>query len=196
MGWELEQRALWIERNILPHEPGLRRYLLNRRLPLGLEVEDIIQESYARLANLSQVDNIRNAQFYLFQVARSIILAHVRRSKIVSIETAADLDPSNFLTDGVTPEIQASDREQLASLLRLIAALPEPGRQAFIMRTMEGLPHREIGLRLGMSDNAVQKSVAKSLRLLMKALGEGGTMPSQPSKSSPASPMVVPQAGD
>lgn len=196
MGWELEQRALWIERNILPYEPGLRRYLLNRRLPLGLEVEDIIQEAYARLATLSAVDNIRNPQFYLFQVARSIILAHVRRSKIVSIETVADLDQSPILTDGMTPEIQASDREQLASLLHHIAALPEPGRQAFIMRTMQGLPHREIGLRLGMSDNAVQKSVAKSLRLLAKALGEGGNPCSRTSKSSSASRMLVPQTGD
>lgn len=172
---DYQERAQWIERNILPHEVSLRRYLSSRRLPLGLEIEDVVQETYARLANLSCVDEIRSARFYMFQVARSIILGHVRRSKIVAIETVGELGHFRAMSDGLTPEVHASDREQLARLLRMIEALPSPGREAFIMRTIQGLPHREIGRLLGMSDNAVQKSVAKSLRLLMTAVGNAGT---------------------
>ena len=51
------ERTRWFLRNILPHEPSLRAWL-TRRHPLGLEVEDIIQEAYAILADLDGLDGI------------------------------------------------------------------------------------------------------------------------------------------
>lgn len=171
---KLRERADWIERHILLHEPSLRRYLASLRLPQGLEIDDIVQESYARLSEVKNVNDIRNAKFYFYQVARSIIFAHVRRAKIVSIITVENIEQFNFLVDEMTPETRASDREQLARLLNNIASLPKPSRDAFILRTIHGLSHREIGKRLGMSDNSVQKNIAKNLRYLMKNLEEGG----------------------
>jgi RNA polymerase sigma-70 factor (ECF subfamily) len=52
-------RTRWFLRNILPHEPALRSWL-GRGHPAGLEIDDIIQEAYAVLADLDTVEGIRN----------------------------------------------------------------------------------------------------------------------------------------
>lgn len=168
------ERAQWLARQILPHEPALRAQLSRWRLPEGLDEDDVVQECYARLASLDSVAEIRTPKNYLFQAARSVIYAHLRHAQVVSIRAVDDLEQIGVAIDEPGPEIQTSDREQLHLLASAIAELPEPGRKAFVLRTIEELSHREIGQRLGMSDNAVQKSVAKSLQFLMRRLGRGG----------------------
>src|ERR1700748_2086643 len=84
-------RAAWLAQNVLPHEPSLRAWL-SRRKVFDLEVDDIVQETYAKLAALPAVEGIREPRSYMFQTANSIILGHLRRSRIVSISAAADLD--------------------------------------------------------------------------------------------------------
>ena len=84
------ERTRWFLRNILPHEPALKSWLARGR-PLGLEIDDIIQEAYAILAHLETVEDIRFPRAYLFQVARSVVSKHVRRARVVSIHTMDDL---------------------------------------------------------------------------------------------------------
>nr|WP_083434604.1 sigma-70 family RNA polymerase sigma factor [Sphingomonas sp. Y57] len=169
-----DDRALWIARHILPHEASLRAHLARWRLPQDLDADDVVQEAYSRFAAMETVDQLRNPRAYLFSVARTIVLMHVRHARVIPIRSVIDEDTSDFAADEPSPETQVSDREQLHLLAMAIAELPEPGRAAFLMRVMGELPHREIGERLGMSDNAVQKSVAKSLSRLMAILGRGG----------------------
>lgn len=169
-----DDRALWIARHILPHEASLRAYLGRWRLPQDLDADDVVQEAYSKFAAMESVDQLRNPRSYLFSVARTIILMHMRHARVISIRAVDDSDASTLAADEPSPETQASDREQLHLLAMAIAELSEPGRRAFLLRVIDELPHREIGKQLGMSDNAVQKSVAKSLVQLMAVLGRGG----------------------
>lgn len=168
-----EERAIWLGRHILPHEPALRNWLGRWRLD-DLEIDDIVQEAYARLAARETVEDINAPRSYLFQTARSIILSHLRHARVVSIRAVEDLEKLSVPSDAPGQDVQISDREQLHILAEAISALPEPGRRAFLMRVVDGLSHREIASRLGLSENAAQKSVAKSLQKLMKLMGRGG----------------------
>jgi RNA polymerase sigma factor (sigma-70 family) len=179
------ERALWLARHILPHEPALRLQIGRWRLPDGLEADDVIQEAYARLAAMESVAEIRGPKNYLYQIARSIMLTHIRHAQVVSIRSVDDLAQVGAVADEPGPETQVSDREQLHLLALAVAELPEPNRKAFLLRTIEELSHREIGQRLGLSDNAVQKSIAKSVTLLMRRLGRGGTVDDEASMSQP-----------
>ena len=169
-----DDRAIWLARYVLPHEPALRVLIRRWRLPQDLDADDIVQECYGRLAGMETVANIREPRSYLFQIARTTILMHLRRSQIVSIRAIEDLDGISIEADEPSPEQQVSDREQLHRLALGIAGLPEPGRRAFLLRMVDELSHKEIGAKLNMSDNAVQKSIAKSLGLLGRLLGRGG----------------------
>lgn len=169
-----EDRALWIARNVLPHEPALRAQILRWRLPEDLEADDVVQEAYSKFASMESVEDIRNPKNYLFMIARNTIVSHVRHSRVVSIRSVDDLEVLGVAANDPTSEIQVSDREQLQMLAIAVSELPEPSRKAFLMRVVDELPHRTIGERLGMSDNAVQKNIAKSIVLLLARLGRGG----------------------
>lgn len=168
-----DDRALWIARHILPHEPTLRAHLRRLRLPDDLDPDDVVQEAYSRFAQLDSVDQILNPRAYLFSVARTILLMHVRHARVISIRAIDDTDARFIAADDPSPEVQVSDREQLHLLALAVSELPATWRRAFLLRMIEELPYREIGERLGISDNAVQKLIAKSLGRLIIALGRG-----------------------
>ncbi len=175
-------RAVWLGRHILPHEAALRAQLSRWRVPDDLDVDDIVQEAYAKLATLEDVESIRHPKAYFFQIARSVILMHVRRSRVVSIQAVEQIGQLAVATDEPGPDVQVSDRQQLHLLAAMIAALPGASRAAMTLRLVHELSHREIGERLGMTPNAVQKSLAKSLAMFIQQLGRGGTEGSEASK--------------
>lgn len=164
-----EDRAAWLTRHILPHEPALRRWL-SRWPRSGLEIDDVVQETYAILAGRSSVVGIINPRAYCFQVARSVILAHRRSSKVVCILDATPIDEIGLPADEPSPEKQVSDRQQLAHLATAISQLPTKGRKALSLYISDDLTQREIGDRMGISENAVQKHLAKSILSLMSML--------------------------
>jgi|ERR1022692_2122319 DNA-directed RNA polymerase specialized sigma24 family protein len=83
-------RAQWLAIHIIPLEPQLRRWL-KRAAPHALEADDLIQEAYAKLAGLTTISNITHPKAYLYQTIKRLILDHIRRSKLVSIEAMAEV---------------------------------------------------------------------------------------------------------
>jgi RNA polymerase sigma-70 factor (ECF subfamily) len=167
------ERTRWFLRNVLPHEPALRSWLM-RRQPLGLDVDDIIQESYAILHDLESVAGIRNPRAYLFQVARSVITRHLRRARVVSIHTVEDLSLLELGDDSPSPEQIVIDRDELTRLAQAIGAMPAKTQEAFILRRVEGLSQRDISQRMAISENTVEKHISSGLRFLVDWFGHGG----------------------
>lgn len=166
------ERALWLSRHILPHEPALRAWLLKRR-QLPVDVDDLIQESYAKISGLKSVAHIDHPKAYFFQTAQSMILRQARRAKVIPIAAIESLDAPS-LTDELSPERQVAAREELRLMNQALAAFPSKRREAFRMRKVEGLSQKEIAARLGLSEKAVEKHVAKAVSLLINLYGRGG----------------------
>ncbi len=174
-----QDRAAWLARNVLPHEAALRAWL-RQKYTLGIEVDDIVQETYAILAALESVDEIRNPRSYAFQTAHSLILAHLRRSKIVSIRSASDLELAGALSDTPSPEQVAEDRDELARVAQALRDLPPKVREVFILRRVQGLSQRETAERLGITENSVEKRISQGIRVLLAAFGRGGKRAAKP----------------
>lgn len=162
-------RAWWLAEHILPHEPGLRRWL-QRRMQSLQDVEDAIQEAYAILAAMPDVAHVGQPRAYLYSVAQSLMLQHVRRAQVVSIEAMGQMDDLGVASEDPGPERLASSRQELYRLQRLIAQLPDKCRQAFVLRRVEGCSQREIAERMRISENTVEKHICKGIRLLMEAM--------------------------
>jgi RNA polymerase sigma factor (sigma-70 family) len=167
-----DDRALWLGQHILPHEPALRAWLSRRRIG-GLDVDDIIQESYARLITAPDVDNIRTPKTYLFQVARSVIATSLRGVKVVTI-TVSEPEVLDLATQEPAADVQLSDRQELQRLIEAIAAMPEPTRSIFRLRRIEQLPQRAIAERLAMPESTVEKHVSRALAKMSDLFGRGG----------------------
>ncbi|MDC7675891.1 RNA polymerase sigma factor [Asticcacaulis machinosus] len=159
----------WVGTQILPHEADVRRWLLRARLGRD-DIEDILQESYCRMAELISVDHISSPRAYFFTVARNIALMRLRRARIVSMESVDEIDRLEISSDLPSPEQVTVARSDLARLKRVIAGLPARCRQIFEMRRIEGLPQKEIARIMGLSEHIVENDAAKALRLIMKEI--------------------------
>lgn len=179
------ERTRWFLRNILPHESALRGWL-SRSAPPGVDPDDIIQEAYTILAELETVDAIRYPRAYLFQVARSVIMRHVRRARIVSIHTVDDLERLEHPDEAASPEQHAIDRDELRQLARAIAAMPLKTREAFVLRRVRDLPQREIAARMRISENTVETHISRGVLFLIDWFGRGGNKRSQTSRNTEA----------
>jgi RNA polymerase sigma factor (sigma-70 family) len=173
MGEPSKTRAAWLAEHILPWETLLRAWLA-RKSRGDLEVDDIIQDTYAILSELESVDNIRNGRNYAFRTAYSLIQNHLRRARIISFRPLTEADIFEVMSDTPSPETQASDRDELRLVENFISQLPGQCREVIVMRRIQGLSHRDIARRLNISENRVEKLVARALHLLLDAFGRGG----------------------
>lgn len=163
-------RAAWLARCVLPHEPALRAWLL-RRGRGHLDVDDIVQEAYAVLATLADVAHIHNPRAYLFTTAQSIVLQHVRRAQVVSLEAVTDIDQYAG-EDIVQPERYAQACQEWRHARSLMAVLQGKCRQVFLLRKVEGMSQKEVAAAMGISESTVEKHMSKALRLMAQALSQ------------------------
>jgi RNA polymerase sigma factor (sigma-70 family) len=177
-----DERAMWLARHALPHEAALRGWLEHRRLA-GLEVDDVVQETYARLIALDSVEHIRNSRNYMFQAAHSVLMTHLRRSKVVSFVTVADVEELGVAASEASPEHQAADRDELQRLAEAIAGLPPKVRDVFVLRRIHGLAQRDVARRLGVSESTVEKHMSRGFHVLMEMFGRCGKRSDRASKS-------------
>jgi RNA polymerase sigma factor (sigma-70 family) len=164
-----DERAMWLANHVLPFEPGLRAWLARRRV-VDLEIDDIVQETYAVLAELDSVAHIHNPRTYFYTVAHSIILRHVRHGRVVSIEAMADIDKLGIYSEEPSPEESLSHFQELRSIAQSIAALPDRCREAFTLRRIHGLAQREVARRMRISEGTVEKHIGRAIKLLMTAM--------------------------
>jgi RNA polymerase sigma factor (sigma-70 family) len=177
-----DERAIWLGRHVLPHEPALRTWLSHRRLG-GLDVDDVIQETYTRLISAESVHHVLDAKSYTFQIAASVVIDHLRRMKVVSISSVPDLDYLEVVSDDPSPERQVIDRDELHRLAQTIAGLPAKVREVFTLRRVYGLSQREVAEKMGISESTVEKHMSRGFLIMLERLGHGGKEPLHPSSS-------------
>ena len=178
-----EDLDAWFAREILSHEASLVRFL-TRTWPHRDDVHDLRQEAYIRVYEAAAKARPVAPKSFLFTTARNLMTDRVRRGRVVSIEAAADLDVLNVLVDEISPEQQASARQQLRRLADAFDRLPPKCREVVWMRKVEELPQKEVAGRLGINEGTVEKHVAKGVRLLADWL-YGASL-----KDAPETPVV------
>jgi RNA polymerase sigma-70 factor, ECF subfamily len=95
---------------------------------------------------------------WLLRIARNAAIDAGRRTSVIPLDTdVVDRRP------GASPEGVAITNEDREALFRAIAGLPEPQREAVILRYGSGLTARQIGEVLGKSDVATQKLLGRAL---------------------------------
>jgi RNA polymerase sigma factor (sigma-70 family) len=172
------ERARWLATYILPLEPQLRGWL-KRATPRGLEVDDLIQEAYAKLASLPSIANITHPKAYLYQIVKRLISDFIRRSNVVSIEAMAETAQLYVSEEGITPERILSGRQELERLYLAISRLPGACRSVFLMRKFDDMSQKEIAAELRISENTVEKRMSRALLLILAQLNSNGPVKQQ-----------------
>lgn len=164
----------WIAREIVPHEAAVRNWLA-RRWRHAVDVEDVIQDAYCRLANLASVDHIASPKSYFFSTANAVATDRSRRARIINFTAMTQMEWSNVIDDEAPADRALEARQELERVNRLLSQLSETHRRAIELRRVEGLSRKEAADRLGVSEDALKKHVERGMRQIINGLMEEDT---------------------
>jgi RNA polymerase sigma-70 factor, ECF subfamily len=169
----------------LPHLDDvytLARYLLRS----AADADDAVQECYLRA--FRHFDGFRGQAIkpWLMAILRNVCRAeYTRRSGPVSVgadaDAAEDASPlwQEFLD---TPETGMLRQQDAATIRGLLATLPEPFREAIVLRDINDLSYRDIAEATGTPVGTVMSRLARARSMLRKAwlTAQGGAERGEP----------------
>ncbi|KAK0350114.1 hypothetical protein LTR94_030334, partial [Friedmanniomyces endolithicus] len=138
--------AGWVAENILPWE-GLVRNWLSRRWGHVVEVDDILQEAYCRIASLDSVDYIANGRAYFFTTVQSVVLDSLRRAKSMGARDMTDMDWSCVLDEAPLADQVIEARQELKRVVAALGGLSPVTREVIELRRLHGLSQKETARR-------------------------------------------------
>lgn len=166
---EPSERSAWLAREVLPHEPMLRQWLFGK-LRCHAAIDDVVQDIFLRLSQTASVDHISTPRNYIWSTAISVLRDRARRARVAPSDFADSDEALELPCEAPSPFRQLCAREELETVLGLIAGLPERTRQVLVLRRLERLSLAETASLLGISPSAVEKHQRRAHRHLKEEL--------------------------
>jgi len=120
--------------------------------------------------------DIQSLRPFLYRTLRNLIIDEYRKHKAVSLEAMAErnqADVEDYMIPDESNTLEAAiDRHEGAVALAAVQELPEPYREAVVMRYVDGLSPQEIAEAIGVSENVVSVRVHRGLKKLKLMLEE------------------------
>jgi RNA polymerase sigma-70 factor, ECF subfamily len=190
-----QERMRTFQAAALPHLDDvytLARYLMRNTQ----DAEDAVQECYLRA--LRHFDSYRGPAMkpWLLAILRNVCNAEfARRSKE---EVPTDYTQEESLAEEMpmwqepqaSPEKMIVRRQDTTTIRRLVAELPEPFREAIVLREMNNLSYQEIAQVAGVPVGTVMSRLARGRAMLRAAwnAAENATTRSGPAIASGTAP--------
>ena len=136
------QQTTGIFQAFLQNESLLKRFL-RRFLYKQEDIDEISQETFLRAYKATKGREIDSPKAYLFQVARSLAYSELSRKTRKLTDYLEDaLEENAGTTDSLEEEIAA--HQKVSFFFDAIAELPPQCRRVFLMRKVQGMPHKAI----------------------------------------------------
>lgn len=165
----------WFEAEVRPQEEALRAYLQARFGGLG-EIDDVVQETYARLYRAYAASQIHCVKALLFTTARNVALDLYRRRRARPAEPLTTGHAARIAEDVPDAAEWANHRQELDLLAAAVAALPPQCREVMLRRYRDGAAGREIAEQMGLSPETVKIHLARGLRRCAEYFADRGLL--------------------
>lgn len=173
------EHSRWFVDNVLPHEAGLRAWLQGR-FGAQVEVDDLVQEAFARLLRVQQESTVVAPKAFLYHAARNLALNQIRHRGYTHPAEAENADVARVPDAGTGIPEAVARAEDVRLLIAAIQALPGRCRQIFTLRKIYGLSQKETAARLGISEHTVEVQGSIGIRKCSEYFQRHGDAPQKP----------------
>jgi RNA polymerase sigma-70 factor (ECF subfamily) len=133
-----------------------------------IDPEELLSIAFLRLERYSANHIVEDPKAFMVQTAKNALIDNYRHEQISAryvedvLQTGQERDESPL-----QDEVFAS-RARLGRVKQGLEQLPPRTREIFLMYRLEELKCREIACRIGISESAVEKHIAKAMFFLTK----------------------------
>ena len=140
-----------------------------------VEAQDVTQEVFMRAyRTFARLRPDSNHRAWLYKIATHCTYTALRRGQRRVQHSAPLEDEHEDLADpDPLPDQQAAQHETLATIRRIIAALPAKQQAAVVLRHVQGLDYAEIAEALECSEDSARANVYQAVRRLRRELAKG-----------------------
>ena len=156
-------KARWFAEFVQPHESMLRGWLRSR-FGAQCDIDDLVQETFLRIAQARARGEVQAPKAFLFATARNVALDQLRRLRTANTKPLAESEALDVFDDTTDVAETVARNQELALLTEAIQTLPDRCRQIFTLRKVYGLSPGEIAERLGLSENTVSAQLSIGLK--------------------------------
>lgn len=145
---------------------GLLRACLHRFAPKPADLEDLLQETYARLLDVpaERRAGIQAVQAFALTTARNIAIDWTRRRRVVPIDFIEDLGALSVSDSGMGVDEIVHTHQELVRIAEAVAELPKRCAEVFTLRRVYGWSQQEIANHFGISVSTVESHLVKAVR--------------------------------
>ena len=126
---------------------------VRRKLPQRSDADDVVQETYLRIAPYQARGEIRHPKSLLLRIATNLIAEEGRRSQ-----------RQRRHANSAMPWTDAPVQTEALLLKQLILNLPQPERDIFMLSRFGGLTNEQIAGRLDLSVKTVERRITRALK--------------------------------
>jgi RNA polymerase sigma-70 factor (ECF subfamily) len=156
-------QSRWFSEEILPHEGPLRSYL-RQSLPSLADVDDLVQDCFARIVRARNTGTVRSPKPLLFAIARNAVRDFISRKTRAELIPITETGEFAVLEEGSDVVELVCRKQEIALLTDAIHSLPERCREVLLLRKIKGLSQKEIAELLGIAEHTVEALAAKGTR--------------------------------
>lgn len=133
------------------------------------EIEDIVQETYVRICEISSDEPIRCPRSFMYKVVKNLALDHIKRAESrlsISLDDDTNEDLQNFF-ENFDEDItfrDAASKEEFELFCKAVRQLPLQCRRVFVLKKVYGYSQKEIAEDLNISESTVEKHIAFGIK--------------------------------
>jgi RNA polymerase sigma factor (sigma-70 family) len=150
---------------------------LSARLGSKDDAEDVLQELYLKLNRIDSSQEVHDPAAYLFRMALNLAHDFRRERSRARVRDNAWVGArylmagSELVANIPSAESGYHAKQRLAAIREVIDELSPQCRRVFFLHKFEGLSHKEIAQRLGISQSTVEKHMNSALKHLIRRIG-------------------------
>ncbi|WP_246072345.1 RNA polymerase sigma factor [Catenovulum sediminis] len=131
------------------------------------EIEDIVQETYVRICQIDNKEEIKSPRSFMFKTAKNLAYDHIKSAGVKWLDdTNDDAMLEQLLSSNHDDEMYraAASNEAFADFCEAIRQLPLQCRKIFILKKVYGYSQREIAEQVNLSESTVEKHIATGMK--------------------------------